>query len=844
MARYKLKPLPMINWISDEFIEEVRKENPQPLNELGQFIFLRTYSRWLQGLERREEWHEVCKRSVSYNMNLAYRHMLKLGLTPNLVKMKEEAQELYRAQYNTKQALSGRTLWVGGAEEGVADLYPTANFNCAYITIRTWKDLGLLFYLLMVGTGVGFKSTPKLARNMGKIKTTTTLVCEEYKSKPAWARKKHTELHLLEYEVDDENPFDPIGEADLYWEREAEIARKKKSVHGIAKIVVGDSKEGWVKALDYYFELLTEDKYSHIHTIIINFDNIRPKGERLKTFGGTASGYESLRDMFVGIDKVLKGTIDPSLDPIEVDDFGYGYVRPIHILDIGNLIGYNVVVGGVRRTAELFLIDQNDWESIWAKYGINGFWTEEHFKQHEKLGELLDKMGVPKPKFFDELGIRYYTVRYKVLDEKTEEFVEKFKEVAGLEKAKEFAEKVGGELVSEEPHNYGRPLHHRRMSNNSIAYTSKPSREMFDLQFMLLRGEGEPCFINLEQAVKRRGLNEDPDNIGLNPCAEIILSSYGLCNLTTVNWVAHVRKGKNGKYYIDIDELVKSQIRSARAALRMTLVDLEIPEFDQVQKTFRLTGCSQTGVKDALDMCGLGEGDEERILELLAKVTHETVEQYARELRIPTPLLDTAVKPEGTLSQLFGGVSSGCHYSHSPYYIRRVRINAHDPLVQVAKACGWTINPEVGTPGETYEEKMKNASTLVIDFPIASGAKRTKYDVSAREQLETYFRFQKKYTAHNTSNTISVKDHEWDEVAQIIWDRWDEFVGVSFIKLDGHTYELAPYEAITEEQYKQMKAKMRPFDVELLHKIERGNDGIEDDLSTMESCEGGACPIR
>lgn len=69
------------------------------------------------------------------------------------------------------------------------------------------------------------------------------------------------------------------------------------------------------------------------------------------TFGGTASGHEPLKEMFEGIDNVIKNKIDISLTPIKADEHGYGYVRPIHILDIGNLIGSNVVVGGVRRTA-------------------------------------------------------------------------------------------------------------------------------------------------------------------------------------------------------------------------------------------------------------------------------------------------------------------------------------------------------------------------------------------------------------------------------------------------------------------------------------------------------------
>lgn len=90
--------------------------------------------------------------------------------------------------------------------------------------------------------------------------------------------------------------------------------------------------------MDEYIKLLTDTDKKHIHTIKISYNSVRPKGERLKTFGGTASGHQPLKEMFEGIDDVLKNRIDPSLDPIEADDEGFGHVRPVHILDIGNLI--------------------------------------------------------------------------------------------------------------------------------------------------------------------------------------------------------------------------------------------------------------------------------------------------------------------------------------------------------------------------------------------------------------------------------------------------------------------------------------------------------------------------
>ena len=166
-------------------------------------------------------------------------------------------------------------------------------------------------------TGVGFKSTKKLAKGMKPIRINTTLLHSEYK--PVEVSQRLEDTKLVEFD------------------------------NGFAKIYIGDSKNGWVNGLRTYFEILTEEKYEHIHTVKISYNSVRPKGERLKTFGGTASGHEPLMEMFSGIDKVLKNKIDTYLKPIETDEKGYGKVRPIHILDIGNLIGANVVVGGVEN---------------------------------------------------------------------------------------------------------------------------------------------------------------------------------------------------------------------------------------------------------------------------------------------------------------------------------------------------------------------------------------------------------------------------------------------------------------------------------------------------------------
>lgn len=140
-----------MEFLSTKFVQEYAEKNPKPLTELGEFVFYRTYSRWLEHKGRREYWHETVKRAVEYNMALAYKHMRDIGLQIDLKAMRDEAKELFINIYNTKQFPSGRTLWLGNANPTVNRDFVLGNFNCSFLNIEEWEDLAELFYLLMVG---------------------------------------------------------------------------------------------------------------------------------------------------------------------------------------------------------------------------------------------------------------------------------------------------------------------------------------------------------------------------------------------------------------------------------------------------------------------------------------------------------------------------------------------------------------------------------------------------------------------------------------------------------------------------------------------------------------------
>jgi len=743
-----------MNLLKKKFLD-LYPDQPEHMNELSSFVFYRTYSRWLNDKGRRETWKEAVARAVEFNMSLALKQFEKNNYVIPMDKVQKEAETLFDNIFNLRQFLSGRTHWVGGADTGIGNKFPLANFNCSFIEIKKWTDLCELFYLLLVGTGVGFKVTKSNIANLPPIRTDFELLHSEYKPVSKKERLENTRFNIME--------------------------------NGYAKIYIGDSKEGWVRALHYFLLLITNPDYDRIKHIKISYNSVRPKGERLKTFGGTASGHEPLKEMFDGFYKIIKNELDPLLAPMEKVDEIHAAARPIHIIDMCNLIGANVVVGGVRRTAEIALFDADDWECILAKYGINGIYD---WDRHISIGEHLEKLNV-KPTWWDNIT-------------KTSRI----------------------------------SLNHRRMSNNSICFTEKPTREYLHTIFEIMQGEGEPGFTNLEAAQKRR-----PNVKGFNPCVEVLIDSRGVCNLTTVNVMSFVKPATDDKVAtLDFQGLMQAQALSTRAAIRMTCIDLELPDWDKVHKRDRLTGVSLTGWKDAMSALGYTEEQEINLMKFLRDVAHDEALRYAHILRIPNPLLITTIKPEGTLSQIANGVSSGLHKSYAPYYIRRIRINAQDPLAKVAKDLGWIIHAEVGTPGETEEERLLNARTLVIDFPCKSETKSCANDQDVVEQFNTYFNFQRNYTDHNSSNTITVNPDEWSTCEEIVWNNWNEFIGVSFLAKDGGTYELAPYEEITKEQYEELKEKMQPFNPTLLLQYETSE--TETDIENMEACSLGVCPIR
>lgn len=128
--------------------------------------------------------------------------------------------------------------------------------------------------------------------------------------------------------------------------KRAKITRKDTND---ADFIVPDSREGWVLLLQKVLE-------AHQSGIGFSYSTVcvRSKGAPIKSFGGVASGPEELCWGMEQISNVLNKRANKKL-------------RPIDALDIMNIIGYIVVAGNIRRSAQISIGDCDDMQFLAAK---------------------------------------------------------------------------------------------------------------------------------------------------------------------------------------------------------------------------------------------------------------------------------------------------------------------------------------------------------------------------------------------------------------------------------------------------------------------------------------------
>jgi ribonucleoside-diphosphate reductase alpha chain len=248
----------------------------------------------------------------------------------------------------------------------------------------------------------------------------------------------------------------------------------------------------------------------------------------------------------------------------------------------------------------------------------------------------------------------------------------------------------------------------------------------------------------------------------------------------------------------------------------------------------RLLGVSMTGQMGHWILNGSYEivkmGTRASWLKELKKVAIATNKKEARRLGINPSAAITTVKPSGTVSTLTN-TSSGMHAWHAKHYIRTVRVSKTDPI------CQFMI--DAGVPHETdfYNDKAE-----VFSFPFkAPEMAKTRDDMTAIDQLETWLDYKTHWTEHSPSVTVSVKEDEWEEVGNWVFEHFDVITGISFLPHSEHTYVQAPFQTISPVQYDMAQAKMpQHIDWSMLPVYE-----LEDTTTGSQtlSCTAGVCEV-
>jgi len=367
----------------------------------------------------------------------------------------------------------------------------------------------------------------------------------------------------------------------------------------------------------------------------------------------------------------------------------------------------------------------------------------------------------------------------------------------------------------------------RALANNSATYSEKPSIGQFMREWTSIyeSHSGERGIFNRDASQKQAAKNGRRDStydFGTNPCSEIILRPYQFCNLSSC--------------IVRSDDTMATLERKIRLATILGTFQATLTNFPYLRKVWQknteeeaLLGVSMTGILDNALLNNPDDVELPKRLEKLKDVAVSVNAEFATAVGINQSVAVTAIKPEGTVSQLCS-TASGIHPQHSKYYIRRVRADNKDPLTQFMIQSGFVAEPCV----------MKPESTTVFSFPVkvADGA-LLREDLSAIKHLKLWLLFQRHYCEHKPSVTISVKEDEWMEVGAWVWEHFDEVTGVSFLPMDGGTYKQAPYEECTEEQYNQLR--MLVPDSVSWDNFKEYDDNVEG--AQMLSCTAGGCAI-
>ena len=387
-------------------------------------------------------------------------------------------------------------------------------------------------------------------------------------------------------------------------------------------------------------------------------------------------------------------------------------------------------------------------------------------------------------------------------------------------------------------------------SNNSVVLKRDDVRKkQFKRIFGMTRQWGEPGFY----------FTNDYD-YGTNPCCEIGLNplltvdaevqaklaaggiearigdtytGWAFCNLCEIN-AAKLTTPQ------DFRDAAKAAAIIGTLQAGYTKMPYLGPVSEALAQREALLGIGMTGMLDAPHIA-CDPVLQREVAGLIKQINAE----IAARIGVRPAARTTCVKPSGTTSLELGCVASGHHAHHGRRYIRRVVADELEHVFQAFRA----INPHMCV--------RKPDGKWVIEFPVMAPPGATiKDDLGAIQFLDMVKSTQQNWVlpgtgdathspglSHNVSNTVTVRDDEWDKVAEYLWENREFFTGVSLLASTGDKdYAFAPNEAVItpadEARWNQILESYQPVDYTLLYEA-----SDDTNLNGEIACAGGVCSI-
>lgn len=329
----------------------------------------------------------------------------------------------------------------------------------------------------------------------------------------------------------------------------------------------------------------------------------------------------------------------------------------------------------------------------------------------------------------------------------------------------------------------------RARSNNSVVLIKDTIKEEeFEKIMQSTRQFGEPGFVF-----------SDSEDIGYNPCVEIGLypqtkdgrSGWQFCNLTEIN----------GKFCDTKEKFLQACRASAViGTMQAAYTDFKYlaKETKEITDTEALLGCSITGIMDNPDILLDPETQKEGAREIV-----RVNKLIAKWIGINPAARTTCVKPAGSTSCVLG-TASGIHPHHAKRYIRRVQANHLEfPLQKFKEQNPLAVEKSVwSSTGTDYVISFlcEVPRGAVVKNNLSAVDLLTKVKTTQQNWVEygtTESRCNLKHIRHNVSNTITVKDDEWDEVTKYIYANRQWFAGISLLSASGDLdYPQAPFSTV------------------------------------------------